>query len=154
QRIVVRPEVKEEEPRLLVQHVAVDGGNLDAIRPQGFNHRVHLIGGQHEVARDGGLAAAGRLKINPRRNAHRPGGTKLHSVFRDRIPPRHAELVDAAARFSFYADDLIEFAVSRSVSSAGAAVPDDAVSGVSLSASAARRVVANFSASPCPATCI
>src|SRR3977135_3097242 len=41
-RIVIGPEMKEDQPRLLVQHVAVDRGDLDAVRSQGANDRVDL----------------------------------------------------------------------------------------------------------------
>src|SRR5215218_2427195 len=36
--VVVGPEVHEEEPRLLAEHVVVDGRHLDAVRPQGADH--------------------------------------------------------------------------------------------------------------------
>jgi hypothetical protein len=55
------PEVHEDQARLLGEHVAVDRRYLDAARPQSLDHRVHLVCGQHEIAGDGGLAAAGRL---------------------------------------------------------------------------------------------
>src|SRR6516225_2191932 len=60
--IVVRPEVHEEKTGLLVQHVAVNRRDLDAIRPQCLDHRVDLIGGEHEVAGDRSLAATGWLE--------------------------------------------------------------------------------------------
>ena len=34
QCIVIGPEMQEEQPRLLIQHVAVDRRDIDAIRPQ------------------------------------------------------------------------------------------------------------------------
>ena len=37
-RILVRPEVHEEEARLLLQHVAVQCGDLDAVIAQRFQH--------------------------------------------------------------------------------------------------------------------
>src|SRR5437660_1043704 len=63
-RVVVRPEVQEEQPRLLVQHVAVDRRHLDAVRAQRLDHGIDLISRQHEVAGDGGLAAAGGLEVD------------------------------------------------------------------------------------------
>src|SRR6266852_1279987 len=55
QGVVVRPEVQEDEPRLLGQHVAVDRGDLDPVCPQRLDHRVHLLPDEDEVAGDGGL---------------------------------------------------------------------------------------------------
>src|SRR6266545_4813283 len=66
QGVVVRPEVQEEEPRLLGQHVAMDRRYLDAVRPQSLDHRVHLLADEDEVAGDGGLTAAGRLEVDRR----------------------------------------------------------------------------------------
>src|SRR4051794_37135768 len=57
QCIVVGPEMQEEQPRLLVQHVAVDRGHVDAVRPQGLNNGIDFVIGQNEVAGDGSLAA-------------------------------------------------------------------------------------------------
>src|SRR5882757_6595027 len=49
-RVVIRPEMHEEEPRLFVQHVTVERRDVDAMRPQCGDHRVHLVAGQHEIA--------------------------------------------------------------------------------------------------------
>ena len=57
QRIVIGPEVEEEQPRLLVQHVAVHGGYVDAVCTQCSDHRIHLVTGEDEISGDGGLAA-------------------------------------------------------------------------------------------------
>src|SRR6266566_3546730 len=45
-RIRHGPEVHEEEPRLVVQHVVVQGRHLDPVSPERANHRVHLVGGK------------------------------------------------------------------------------------------------------------
>src|SRR3954452_3714929 len=63
-RVVVRPEMHEDEPRLLVEHVAVDRRHLDAIGAQLLDHRIDLLASEHEVAGDRRLAAAGRLEID------------------------------------------------------------------------------------------
>src|SRR5438067_947440 len=65
-RVVVRPEMHEEESRRLLQHVAVDGRHLDAILAQGAEHRIHFAPDEDEVTSDGGLAPAGRLEIDRR----------------------------------------------------------------------------------------
>src|SRR4051794_8370779 len=62
--VVIGPEVHEEQPRLIVEHVVVHGCHLDAVPAERLEHRVHLVGGQHEVARDRSLAAAGRLEVD------------------------------------------------------------------------------------------
>src|SRR5262245_24498749 len=49
QRVVVSPEVHEEHPRLLGQHVAVQGRDLNAVSLQSLDHRIHLLGGEHEI---------------------------------------------------------------------------------------------------------
>jgi len=69
--IVVRPEMHEEQPRLLIKHMTVQGRDLDSSCAQSFDHRIDLIGGQYEVTRDCRLAAASRLKANAGRH---PGG--------------------------------------------------------------------------------
>lgn len=43
QCIVVSPEVQEEQSGLLVQHMAVDGSHIDAIRPQRLNHGIYFV---------------------------------------------------------------------------------------------------------------
>src|SRR4029453_8671487 len=62
-RFAIGPEWQEEEPRLLVQHVAMDGRHIDPVGSQGLDDGIDLITGENEVAGDGSLAAAGRLKI-------------------------------------------------------------------------------------------
>src|SRR5947209_6324217 len=94
--IVVRPEVHEEKPGLLVQHVAVNRRDLDAVRTQGLDDRVDLVGGEHEIAGDRSLAAAGWLEADPGRQAQRGGWCERHALFGDLIAPGYAKLVDAA----------------------------------------------------------
>jgi hypothetical protein len=106
--VVVGPEVHEDETGLLGEHVAVDRRHLDAVLPQRLDHRVHLFPCQHEVAGDGGLAAAGRLEADGRCHTGGSGGRELHSVLGDRIAARHRELIDAAIGLPLDADDLIE----------------------------------------------
>ena len=86
QGVVVGPEMQEEQPRLLVQHVTVDRRDVDAVRSQRLDHRIYFVVGEDEIAGDGGLAAAGRLKVDAdgstqrRRRSH---GHAVH-VHRDR----------------------------------------------------------------------
>src|SRR3954469_19775450 len=72
--IVVGPEVHEDETRLLGQHVAVHRRHLNAVFAERLDHRVDLVARQHEVAGDGGLAAAGRLEADGRGHTRRARG--------------------------------------------------------------------------------
>src|ERR1035437_10586070 len=100
--------MQEEQPRLLVQHVAVDRRHVDAVRPQRPDHGVHLVACKHKIAGDGGFATAGRLETDGNRYAHRSDRTYLHSILRHCIAARHCKLIDAAICLSFDADDLIK----------------------------------------------
>src|SRR5271166_3368709 len=42
-RVVIRPEMHEEQPRLVVEHVVVECGNLDPVLAQCLGYRVHLL---------------------------------------------------------------------------------------------------------------
>ena len=66
--------MEEEQPRLFVQHVAVDGGYVDIVRSQCSDHRVHLIAGEYEIPGDSCLAATGGLKTDGYRHAIGPTG--------------------------------------------------------------------------------
>jgi len=41
--IVVGPEMHEQQSRLLVEHVAMNGGNLDPVRAQAADERIDLL---------------------------------------------------------------------------------------------------------------
>src|SRR5260370_40827262 len=71
--VVIGPEVHEDDSRLLRQHVAMDRGHLDVVRPQGAHHVIDLRANERIVARDRGLSAASRLKIDGGRTAHDGG---------------------------------------------------------------------------------
>src|SRR6266581_725804 len=72
QGVINRPEMQEEQSRLLVQHVAVDRRHVDAVRSQLLDHRVHFVAGKNKISSDGGLAAIGRLKTDGVRHAQWP----------------------------------------------------------------------------------
>src|SRR5215216_389162 len=107
-RIVVRPEMHENQPGLLGQHVAMNCRHFDATLSERFDNRIDFSSNQHEVAGNGGLAAAGRLEVDCRRYSHRTGRSNLHSILIHRIAPRYAELVDTTVCLSLRANDLIE----------------------------------------------
>src|SRR5262249_57680851 len=100
--------MEEEQPRLLVEHMTMYRRHLDAVRAQRRDDGVHFVAGEHEIAGDRGLAIAGRLKADRRREPQWSDGSHCHSVVGDRIAAWHAELIDAAIGLSFDADDLIE----------------------------------------------
>src|SRR3984893_13286272 len=75
QRVVIGPEVHEEKPRLLVEHVAMKRRHLDAVRTQSLDDRGHFFAGQHEIARYRSLAAADRLEADRWRIGKRARGT-------------------------------------------------------------------------------
>src|SRR5712691_13513328 len=45
--IVVGPEMQEEHPGLLIQHVVVERGHLNTVSPEGLDDRIDLGGPQH-----------------------------------------------------------------------------------------------------------
>jgi hypothetical protein len=103
-RFIRGPEMNEDHSGLLGEHVAVDRRHLDAIWPQHPDQRIHLLAGHQKVARDRGLAPAGRLKVDGVRCPHGADGRDLHAALGDRIAPRHAKLIDAAVGLSLHPD--------------------------------------------------
>src|SRR3974390_1177946 len=71
QCVVIGPEMHEEQPRLLVEHVAVKGRHLDAVRAQSLDDGFHFFARQHEIAGYRCLAVTGWLKAYCGRNAKR-----------------------------------------------------------------------------------
>jgi hypothetical protein len=63
-QVIICPEIHEEETWLIVQHVIVDGCHLDAACAQGAQHRIHLGGGENEIAGDRSLAVARGLEVD------------------------------------------------------------------------------------------
>src|SRR5262249_35061936 len=105
QGVVVRPEVHEEQPGLLGQHVAVDRRDLDPVRPQGLDHRVDLLANEHEVARDRSLAAAARLEVDSGGDTAWPWRNKRYSMLGNGIAPRYRKLENPAIRLTFAANN-------------------------------------------------
>jgi hypothetical protein len=62
--IVIGPEMHEEQVRRILNHVAVQRGDLNAAVSQAFQDRIDLRTQQYEVAGDGGLPGARGLKVN------------------------------------------------------------------------------------------
>src|SRR5262249_30069937 len=108
ERVIIGPEVHEEETRLLNEHVAMQGGDLDSVLPQRLDYGIDLDVEQNEVAGYGGLAAACRLKIDRGSYTQGAGWIELRAVFADHAASRHRHLIHASVRLSLGADDLID----------------------------------------------
>src|SRR5262249_12994478 len=107
-RIVVGPEVKEEETRLLVQHVAMNGCYFDAVGAQSPYNRVHFFPSQDKVARNSRFPVTGWLKIDCCRKSHRSRRSNRHFLFDYLTAAGHTKLVDAAIRLTLGSDGLIQ----------------------------------------------
>ncbi len=96
----------EEQPGLVVQHMVVDSGDLDAVAAQGADHGVHFLGDEDEVARDGGAGSAQRLEVD--RDGRPHGRRRLHAAAVDRLAPRKVVLQDAAVQLALGADRTVD----------------------------------------------
>ncbi len=104
--IVIRPEVDEEAPRLVVEHMIVDRSDLDTIAPQRLQERDDFACERDEIAGDRGLSGASRLDVYGDRRTHRAGDND--SVRLDFIGARHAEGVDTAVVAPFEPERVID----------------------------------------------
>ena len=86
----------------------VQCGHFDTTGGELGHHWVDLGAGEHEVAGDRRLAAAGRLEVDGSGDAQGPGRSERDRVLGDRLAARHAERIDAADRIARDADDLVE----------------------------------------------
>src|SRR5206468_5989283 len=98
----------EEQAWLLIEHVAMKRGHLDAVGPQGIDHWIDLVSSEDEVTGDRCLAATGGLEVDGLRDPHRTDRREFHAAFADGIAARHSELVDAAIVLTLDANDLVE----------------------------------------------
>ena len=57
--VVVRPEVHVEQPRLVIEHVVVNGSHFDPVLTQRLDDGFHFLGDQDEVARDSDFVTVG-----------------------------------------------------------------------------------------------
>ena len=134
-RVIVRPEVKEEKPRLFSQHMAVDGRHLDAVRTQRLDDGIYFVAGQDEVTGDRCLVATGWLEVDARGHPHRTRRGDRHSVHRDVVAAGDADLIDASVGMTLRADNLVDLGRVQ-VKGEAAVVAVDGASGVLLSARA------------------
>src|SRR5438876_10650301 len=93
--------MKEEQPRLLVQHVTMDRRHVDPIRPQRRNHWIHFVACQNKISGDSGFPAASGLEVDRGSHAHRTYRSNLHSAFHYRIATWQVELINTAVGLTF-----------------------------------------------------
>src|SRR5207248_6377936 len=99
--VVVGPEVHEEQPRLVIEHMVVNRGDLDAVVAQRLHYGVDFLRNQYEVARDCGLASPGGLKVDGVRRTHCL--MHIHPAMLDLLRTRDTDLVDAATDLALVA---------------------------------------------------
>ena len=87
-RRALAPVVEEEEARLVVEHVIVEGDHVDARGPKGADHGLYFFGPHDEVSVDSRPNVAPR-KGCPRREAHR--STDRHAVRTSLARNRHLD---------------------------------------------------------------
>ena len=124
---------------------------LDAAPLQRTDHVVHFRRAHHEVPRDRGLPATRGLEVDRRRDAHRR--RDLVAAVANRLPSRHAHLIDAAVDLAGDAERTrngcrVEFNTRwrrgcRRRAEWRAALAQRRANGLSI-----------FTASPCPAMCM
>src|ERR1700716_375149 len=105
-RIVIGPEMNEEHPGLLVEHMAVDCRHLDVAGAKRADQRSDLVTRHQEIACDRRFAISSGLKIDGIGAPERAGD--LHSALHAGLAPRHAELIDAADSVALDLHDLVE----------------------------------------------
>src|SRR5262245_13987291 len=98
----------EEHSWLLIKHVTMDCGHLNAVCPKRPDQRIYFIAGDQKVSGDRGVAAAGRLEVDRVGHAGWPGRCEGRTHLRDRVAPWYRKLVDPAVGLSLYSDDLVE----------------------------------------------
>jgi hypothetical protein len=64
QGVVIGPEVKKDQARLLGQHMAMNRSHLDPVLAQRLDDRVDLFANQDEVTGNGRFATTGRLEAD------------------------------------------------------------------------------------------
>jgi len=100
------PKVHEEEARLLGEHMAVQGGDLNAVIGKRGDDRIDFVGGENEIAGGGDLAGAGFLEINRLGDALR-GGERGATVS-DGLGARDSEREHAAGPASLGGENVLD----------------------------------------------
>src|SRR5262252_10902602 len=106
QGVVIGPEVKEDDARLLSQHVAVNRRHLDAVGTQRADHIWNFGSDKDKVARDRRLAAAGWLEVDAGRTPH-DRCAYGHPLLADRIAAGYVDRINTAVVGALTAEDLI-----------------------------------------------
>src|SRR6476660_5214340 len=100
--------MQEEQARLLVEHVAVQGRDLNAVGTQGADHWIDFWCCKDEVASDCSLSISCWLKVDTGGNPERASGVERHYALGDVVAPGNAKLIDAADGLTFDADNAIQ----------------------------------------------
>ena len=100
--------MQKEQARLFVEHMAVQGGDLDAVGLHGLDHRIDLACEQNEVTGDGCRVEARGLEIDGDRRSHGTG--QSHALIGDRLRARNAELIDATVVLPEVTHDAVDAA--------------------------------------------
>ena len=105
-RVVIGPEMHEEDARLFVEHVAVQGGDLDAVGLQGLDHRIDLLASSTKSPVMAAVSKPVGWKLMA--IAAPIGARQGHALVGDRLGARNAELVDAAAILAEVSHDAVD----------------------------------------------
>src|SRR3569833_694797 len=105
-RIIISPEVHEEEVRSVTDHMTMKCRHLDAMLSQGPQYRVDLTCDHDKIASDGRFPAAGRLENDASSGSHRR--CHAHTPFGYCFPARHAELVDTSAHLPLVTERQVQ----------------------------------------------
>src|SRR6267154_1448914 len=104
--VVVCPEMHEEQPRLLGEHVAVQRRHLDPAVAQGPEHGVDLACDEHEVPGDRRPAAPGRLEVDGDARTHADGDR--HSILHYRVGAGDVDRINTAVDVALDAERPID----------------------------------------------
>src|SRR5215470_15984720 len=107
QRVVIGPEVKKDDFRLLRQHVAVNRCHLDAVGTQRADHIWDFGSDKDKVAGDRRLAAASWLEVDAGRTPH-DRCAYGHPLLGDRIAAGYVDRINPAVVGALTAEDLID----------------------------------------------
>src|SRR5215467_554229 len=95
----------EEQPRFLIQHMAVKRSNQNPVVPECPDNRINLACNQHKIACYRSLSSSSRLEVYRGSSAHRYG--HFHSMVGDLLTARYAKLINAAVVLSTVPHNLV-----------------------------------------------
>ena len=119
--LVFFPEVHEEKPRLLGEHVIMQSRDTETERLERTQHRVDLGGKHHEISIRDGAPALDRLKAQGNRRPHGRWYSKPINV--NSFLPRYRNLEYALANCAFMAEDTFQgLDIERKISRLGCSI--------------------------------